>query len=152
MLPAIAILVATFAVAGLGGLATSSSVTTWYAALEKPTFNPPNSVFGPVWTTLYALMAYAAWRAWRGAASDLRRRAMVLYAAQLLLNLLWSVAFFGLRQPALALVDIALLLMAILLTGAVFWRIDRTAGLAMAPYAAWVAFAGVLNFEIWRLN
>jgi len=141
-----------FAVAALGGLATSSGIDSWYAGLEKPGFNPPNAVFAPVWTTLYAAMAVAAWRVWGASHGVERSRAMTLYGAQLALNLLWSVLFFGLRQPAAALVDIAVLFALILLTARRFWRIDRVAGLLLAPYAAWVAFAAVLNFEIWRLN
>lgn len=152
VVPAIVLLAAAFSVAGLGGLATSSSVDTWYATLAKPVFNPPNWAFAPVWTTLYMLMSVAAWRVWRIAKGGDRRQAMRLYAAQLVLNLLWSLVFFGLRQPGLALVDIALLLVAVLLTCRAFWRIDRPAGLMLAPYAAWVAFAALLNFEVWRLN
>lgn len=141
------------AIGAIGGLATASTVDTWYAGLKKPAFNPPNAVFGPVWTILYVLMALAAWRVWRAdLASDRRRRALVLYAVQLALNLAWSLIFFGLRQPALALADVGLLLAAVLATAAAFWRIDRPAGLMMIPYAAWVAFASVLNLEIWRLN
>ena len=141
------------AVGAVGGFATASSVTTWYAGLNKPSFNPPNGVFAPVWTTLYVLMALAAWRVWRADAADGRRRsALVLYAVQLALNLAWSLIFFGLRQPGLALGEVALLMAAAIATDAAFWRIDRPAGLMMAPYAAWVAFASVLNLEIWRLN
>lgn len=141
------------AVSVIGGLATASSVTTWYAGLNKPAFNPPNAVFGPVWTTLYVLMALAAWRVWRaGSGGGPRSPALVLYALQLALNLAWSLIFFGLRQPALALAEIVILLAAIVATIAAFWRVDRPAALMMTPYAAWVAFATVLNWEIWRLN
>lgn len=136
----------------IGGLATASSIPTWYAGLAKPDFNPPNGVFGPVWTTLYVLMAVAAWRVWRTPPDRRRSVALVLYGAQLVLNLLWSLVFFGLRQPGWALVDIAMLLAAVVATAVAFWRIDRPAGLMLAPYAAWVSFASVLNFEIWRLN
>lgn len=137
---------------GIGGLATASSVTTWYAGLIKPPFNPPNAVFGPVWTTLYVLMALAAWRVWRAGPAARRRPGLILYAAQLALNLGWSLIFFGLRQPAIALAEVALLLAAVVATAVAFWHADRPAGLMMIPYAAWVAFASVLNFEIWRLN
>jgi benzodiazapine receptor len=137
----------------IGGLATASSVTTWYPGLAKPAFNPPNAVFGPVWTVLYVLMALAAWRVWRaGPAQGRRRQALTLYAVQLGLNLAWSVIFFGLRRPDLALADIAALLAAIVATAAAFWRVDRPAALMLIPYAAWAAFASALNFEIWRLN
>lgn len=141
------------AVGAVGGLATASSVTSWYPGLEKPAFNPPNAVFGPVWTMLYVLMALAAWRVWRaGATGRLRRTALILYGVQLALNLGWSLLFFGLRQPGLALGEIVVLFAALLATGVAFFRVDRPAGLMMIPYGAWVAFATVLNFEIWRLN
>lgn len=141
------------AVGAVGGLATASSVTTWYPGLDKPPFNPPNAVFGPVWTGLYVLMALAAWRIWRaGPADGRRRRALTLYGVQLALNLAWSLIFFGLRQPGLALAEVVVLLAAILATIAAFWPIDRPAALMLVPYAAWVTFATALNFEIWRLN
>jgi benzodiazapine receptor len=142
----------TLAVGALGALATASSVSNWYAGLTKPAFNPPNGVFGPVWTTLYVLMAVAAWRVWRAGPESGRRPALALYAVQLLLNLAWSLIFFGLRQPGLALGEVVLLLAAVLATTLVFWRVDRPAGLIMVPYAAWVSFASLLNYEIWRLN
>ncbi len=148
---AVSIVIA-LAVGGIGGLATASSVTTWYAGLIKPPFNPPNAVFGPVWTTLYVLMALAAWRVWRAGPAGARRPGLILYAVQLALNLAWSLIFFGLRQPAIALAEVALLLAAVVATGVAFWRTDRSAGLMMIPYVAWVAFASALNFEIWRLN
>ena len=141
------------AVAAIGGLATSSSVGSWYVTLNKPSFNPPSAVFGPVWTALYILMALAAWRVWRSpAAEDKRRPALILYGVQLALNLAWSLIFFGLRRPDLAMIEIAVLLAAIVATTAAFARIDRPAAWMMAPYIAWVSFASVLNFAIWRLN
>lgn len=141
------------AVGAVGGLATASSVTSWYPGLEKPAFNPPNAVFGPVWTVLYVLMALAAWRVWRaGPTGGRRRTALILYGVQLALNLGWSLLFFGLRQPGLALGEIVVLFAALLATGVAFFRVDRPAGLMMIPYGAWVAFATILNFEIWRLN
>lgn len=141
------------AVGAVGGVATASSVTSWYVGLNKPAFNPPNWVFGPVWTALYVLMALAAWRVWQaGPADGRRRRAITLYGVQLALNLGWSLIFFGLRQPGLALAEIALLLAAIIATALAFWRVDRPAGLMMAPYVAWVGFAGLLNLAIWWQN
>lgn len=138
------------AIGAVGGLATASSVSSWYPGLAKPAFTPPNGVFGPVWTALYVLMALAAWRVWR--ARGRLGPALALHGVQLALNLAWSLIFFGLRRPDLALAEIALLLAAVLATAVAFWRIDRAAGIMMAPYAAWVAFASALNFEIWRLN
>ncbi|HWA61854.1 MAG TPA: TspO/MBR family protein [Caulobacteraceae bacterium] len=140
------------AVGAVGGLATASSIPDWYAGLRKPSFNPPNWVFGPVWTTLYVLMALAASRIDVRAEGRARGAALVLYAVQLTLNLAWSLIFFGLRAPGPALMELAVLLPAILATALAFWRLDRTAGLLLAPYALWCSFAFVLNFEIWRLN
>jgi len=140
-------------VAALGATATASSVGSWYAGLSKPPFSPPNAIFGPVWTVLYVLMGVAAWRVWR-AAGSLRaaQGPLTLWGVQLALNLGWSFVFFGLRSPGWALVEIAALLAAIAVTAGAFWRRDRLAGLLFAPYLAWVAFASVLNFAIWRLN
>jgi tryptophan-rich sensory protein len=149
---AVVSVVIALAVGGVGALATASSVSTWYATLVKPAFNPPNAVFGPVWTALYVLMALAAWRVWRTGPVGGRRPGLILYAVQLALNLAWSLIFFGLRQPAIALAEVAVLLAAVVATAVAFWRADRTAGLMMIPYVAWVAFASALNFEIWRLN
>ena len=145
-----AFLVVCLGVSALGGLATASSVGTWYQALHKPAFNPPNWVFAPVWTTLYVMIAVAGWRVWR-----LRRfagAAMAAYAAQLALNLAWSLLFFGGRLIGVALAEILLLLAAILLNVVIFWRLERVAALLLVPYAAWVAFASALNLALWRLN
>ncbi|THD59293.1 TspO/MBR family protein [Phenylobacterium sp.] len=152
LISAIAFVGVALGVGALGGLATASSVTTWYLGLNKPAFNPPNAVFGPVWTILYILMAVAAWRVWRRARRSGLWSALTLYAAQLVLNLAWSLIFFGLRQPAWALGEVVVLLSGVVMTAVVFWRIDRLSGLMMIPYAVWVAFAAVLNLEIWRLN
>ncbi len=140
------------AIAALGGLATATSVETWYPSLVKPVFNPPNRLFGPVWTVLYLMVAIAGWRVWRCGGSPVQRRAMLAYAIQLLLNLIWSILFFGLRLIGVAFVEIIALLTAIVVTTLLFWRVDRFAGLLFVPYAAWVAFATVLNGAIWRLN
>ncbi len=145
--------IVTLAVGGLGGFATASSVTTWYATLHKPEFNPPNAVFGPVWTLLYVLMAISAWRVWRSPGPvKARQQALRLWTAQLLLNLAWSFLFFGFREPGLALAEVLVLLAVLAATLAISWRVDRIAGLLLAPYLAWVAFASLLTFEIWRLN
>ena len=140
-----------FAVGGIGGWVTAGSVTSWYPTLTKPPFNPPDWVFGPVWTTLYVLMAFAAWRVWRNLGT-LRHRAFALYGLQLALNLLWSLLFFGAHWPGAALLDIAALLAALIATLVAFGRIDRVAGLCLVPYALWVGFAAALNASIWWLN
>ena len=141
----------TLAVGAAGGLATAASVNTWYPTLAKPAFNPPNWVFAPVWTTLYLLMALAAWRVWRSGAAG-ARLALGAWALQLALNLCWSLVFFGLREIGAALAEILVLLAAIALTAFLSWRIDRLAGALYAPYIAWVAFATVLNAALWKLN
>ena len=133
-------------------MSVSRTVDANRRAASTRSWSPPAWVFGPVWTTLYVVMGLAAWRVWRTPATPARRRALILYAVQLALNLAWSLIFFGLRQPGLALIDIAQLLAAILAATVAFWRLDRPAGLMMAPSIAWVAFASALNFEIWRLN
>lgn len=124
----------------------------WYAGLRKPSWNPPNWIFGPVWTALYILMAVAAWLVWRRAGWSGARTALVLFLAQLFLNALWSPLFFGLKNPLLALVDLVLLWLALLLTLVAFWKIRKLAGALLLPYVAWVTFAGALNFALWRLN
>ncbi len=137
-----------------GAAATGAFVSTdgWYATLAKPTWNPPNWVFGPVWTALYIMMAVAAWLVWRQGGWRRQRRALALYVAQWALNALWTPLFFGLRRPDLAFACIVLLLIAIALTMSAFRPARRLAALLLLPYAAWVGFATVLNFAIWRLN
>jgi len=133
-------------------MATATSVGTWYPTLVKPAFNPPNWMFAPVWTALFFMMAIAAWRVWRRDGLRNARWALMLFALQLALNLSWSIVFFGLRSIGWALVEIVVLLLAILATTLVLWQRDRVAGMLFIPYAAWVAFATVLNAAIWRLN
>lgn len=139
-------------VAALGGWVTAGSVEIWYPRLRKPDFNPPDAVFGPVWTALFLMIAVAGWRVWRARGLPGARVPMLVYALQLALNLAWSFLFFGLCAPGLALVDIVLLLGAIVANIVLFRRIDATAGWLLVPYAAWVGFASVLNLAIWRLN
>ena len=139
-------------VSGIGGAVTATSVGTWYQALLKPPFNPPDWVFAPVWTTLYVLMAVAGWRVWRRAGFELGRQALVVFAMQLGLNLAWSFLFFGLRRLDLAMVEIFVLLVAIIANTVLFWKIDRLAGAFFAPYVLWVAYAALLNSSLWLLN
>ena len=147
-----AFLIATFATAVIGGAATASSVNTWYAGLRKPDWNPPNWVFGPAWTVLYVLMAVAAWRVWGRTEVDARRRTLELFSAQLALNALWSVLFFGFRRPGFALVDVVVLWSLLLTLQVRFARIDRVAGWLWTPYLVWVSFASALNAAVWWLN
>ncbi len=135
----------------LGQAATFPNLAPWYADLVKPSFNPPNWIFGPVWTTLYALMAVAIWRILSRDAPE-KRGGLVLFFAQLAFNAAWSWMFFGMHSPLLGLCNILPQWFLIVATLVVFWRIDRLAGLCLLPLAFWVAFATVLNFEVWRLN
>ena len=136
----------------LGQLATYPNLVPWYAGLAKPSFNPPNWVFGPVWTALYASMAYAAWRILRLPSSPARSRALTLFVIQLALNAAWSWMFFAAHSPLLGLINIVPQLVTILATIVAFRRLEPNAAWCLLPLAAWVAFAGALNFEIWRLN
>lgn len=142
---------ATFTVSILGGLATASSVDSWYQTLAKPSFNPPEWIFGPVWTTLYIMIAVSGWRVWRKIGFT-DARAFAIYGIQLTLNLMWSVLFFGLNAVGAAFLELALLWLAIAATLVLFLKHDRLAALLLAPYLAWVSFAGLLNFSIWKLN
>jgi len=121
----------------------------WYASLNKPSWNPPPWIFGPVWTTLYLMMAVAAWLVWRRHGWN---RAIGIYLLQLLLNAAWTPVFFGLHQPGWAFAVIIALWLAIWLTMRAFARLNRAAAWLLAPYAAWVTFAAVLNFTLWRMN
>lgn len=145
-------LAACLAAGAIGGLLTAESVRTWYPTLVKPPLNPPDWVFGPVWTTLYVLMGVAVWLVWRRRRETEVSRALALFAVQLVLNVVWSGLFFTLRNPGAALVEVAVLWATILATLAAFRRIAPTAGLLMAPYAAWVTFATYLNAGLWWLN
>jgi benzodiazapine receptor len=138
--------------AGLGGLVTSPQIPGWYADLAKPAWTPPDWIFGPVWTLLYLMMAIAAWLVWRQDGFAGVKLPLALFAIQLVLNSLWSVLFFGLQSPGAAAVEIVLLWVAILATLIAFWRRSKLAGGMLMPYLAWVGFAAVLNFAIWRLN
>lgn len=141
------------AAGGLGALATRDAIDTWYRTLNKPSFNPPNSVFGPVWATLYFLMGIAVGLvSLRGEDHARVRLAQSLFAIQLALNSGWSFIFFGRRSPFLAFLEILLLWVAIIVTIAAFFRLSRLAGLLLVPYLLWTTFAAVLNFSIWRLN
>lgn len=124
----------------------------WYEGLTKPTWNPPSSVFAPVWSTLYSLMGIAAWLVWRKVGFAGAPIAFRLFALQLVLNALWSYLFFGIHQPGIAFLDIVILWAAILATTIGFWRVSVPAGVLLLPYLGWVAFASALNLQLWRLN
>jgi tryptophan-rich sensory protein len=138
----------------VGQIATYPNLAPWYAGLVKPSFNPPNWIFAPVWTTLYALMAFALWRILRvRMPSGMHRRYMVgLFFLLLALNAAWSWMFFWAHSPLLGLINIVPQLGVVIATVVSFSRVDRLAAFCLLPLAAWVAFAGVLNTAIWLLN
>jgi benzodiazapine receptor len=141
------------AVGIFGALFTTSAIPTWYAGLKKPSFSPPNWIFGPVWTLLYALMGIAAYLIWQqGIAKSAVRQALFLFTLQLILNFLWSFFFFKLQLPIYALIEILLLWVLILATIISFYQINKTAGFILVPYLLWVSFATLLNFYIVKLN
>jgi tryptophan-rich sensory protein len=136
----------------VGQIATFPNLAPWYASLAKPAFNPPNWLFGPVWTALFVMMAYSVWRVLRLPPSRQRRRGLVLFYVQLALNAAWPWMFFAAHSPALGLVDIVPQWIAIVGTIVSFRKLDRIATWSLVPLAAWVAFAALLNFSIWQLN
>jgi len=139
--------------AGLvGAIFTIPEIYGWYATLNKPAFNPPSWIFGPVWMCLYLLMSLSLFFVWRKAMTKDVKIGLKLFAIQLLLNMLWSLLFFGFQSPLAGLVDIILLFAAILFTMISFFKISRVAAILLIPYLLWVAFASVLNYQIWILN
>ncbi len=141
-----------FGAAGLGSLFTTPSVGGWYKTLSKPTWTPPNWVFGPVWSLLYLGMAIAAWLVWRSAGISGAKLPLAFFALQLAMNVSWSAIFFSAHMPSFAFAEIVLLWLVILATIVAFWPVSRAAGWLMLPYLLWVAFAAALNSSIWRLN
>lgn len=146
-----------FATAGLGSALTTPGLEPWYAGINKPSFNPPNWIFGPVWTVLFLAMAVALWRIWRVVPIDaqsalMRRKALIAFGVQLALNVTWSASFFYLQNPVLALGVIVVFLASLLACVAFFRSLDRIAAWLFAPYIAWVSFASLLNAAIVALN
>ena len=137
----------------IGSIFTISAIPTWYTTLTKPALNPPSYVFGPVWTTLYALMGIAAFLVWKNG-WDRRdvRKALYVFGIQLILNASWSIVFFGLHSPLSALVNIALMWLAIVWTMILFYKISKPAMWLLVPYILWVSFASYLNYSLWMLN
>lgn len=137
----------------IGSFFTMPSIPTWYATLQKPSFAPPNWVFFPIWTSLFIMMGISLFFVWQKGCEDKKvKTALYLFAGQLILNVLWSVAFFGLRSPLLGLMEIIILWIAILATILSFMKLSRTAAYLLVPYILWVGFAAIVNFLIWRLN
>jgi tryptophan-rich sensory protein len=135
-----------------GQLLSGTMPNEWYSQLNKPSFNPPNWLFGPVWTALYICMGLAAWAVWRNRKTKRVVQALAVFSIQLILNASWSPVFFGLHKAGLAFAVILALWLAILLTTYMFFRISRFAGWLMIPYLGWVSFATILNGFLWRLN
>lgn len=135
----------------LGSFFTSSSISTWYPTLVKPSFNPPNWLFGPVWTLLYMLMGVSFYLIW-SSKSKKKEQAMVFFGIQLLLNFFWSIIFFGLQSMFFAFVEILILWMLIMITIFAFYKISRKAAYLLIPYLIWVSFAAVLNASLFLLN
>ncbi len=151
----ILIMVATCLAAGyFGSIATDSGNDAWYDSLVKPVFNPPSWLFGPVWTTLYIMMGIAAGLVWSriDVERPLVRKAMIFFAIQLVLNVLWSFLFFMFNNMLLALIEIVLLWLLIFETYNLFKKVNKIAGYLLIPYLAWVAFATLLNASLWWLN
>lgn len=140
-----------FLAAFIGSYATFSEISTWYATLEKPVFNPPNWIFGPVWTVLYTLMAIAFYLTWTKKKKS-TKKGIKYFLAQLGLNSLWSIAFFGLHNPLLAFIVILALWAFIFLTIVEFRKVDKLAANLLTPYLLWVSFATLLNLSIVILN
>lgn len=136
----------------IGSLFTVKSIPTWYAALNKPSFNPPNWIFGPVWITLYVMMGISFYIIW--IKKDVPNSGFLfsIFILQLILNALWSIIFFGLKSPGFAFLEIIFLWLAILMCIIFFYKVSKTSSLLLLPYFMWVSFASVLNYSIWRLN
>lgn len=144
-------LLSSFVAAAVGAVA-SVQAASFYQQLAQPSWAPPASVFGPVWSVLYALMGIAAWFVWREGGWRRQRGVLALFVTQLVVNALWSWLFFGWHRGALAFADIVLLWLLIVATLVGFWRVRPLAGALLLPYLGWVSFAAVLNFAVWQLN
>ena len=136
----------------IGSLFTSPAIPEWYASLQKPSFTPPNWLFSPVWIFLFLLMGVSLYLIWQAASKKEAKLALVLFSVQLVLNMLWSVIFFGLKSPMLAFIEITVLWIAIILTVMKSMKVAKAAGYLLLPYIIWVSFAAVLNFFLWKLN
>jgi tryptophan-rich sensory protein len=141
-----------FLAAAVGSLATTSSVNGWFATINKPTWNPPNWIFGPVWTTLFLMMGVAAWLVWKKSGFKNAKFELGWFLFHLLLNVLWSVLFFGMQQMGMACIEIVVLWLSIAATIFLFHRHSKMAAGLLVPYLMWVSFATFLNYTIWRLN
>jgi translocator protein len=141
------------AIGATSGFFTVTGVESWYQTINKPSWNPPSWIFGPVWTSLYVMMGIAFYLVWKSDSSSiLKKTAIILFAAQLLFNFFWSFIFFNQQQIGWALVEMLIMWVLILLTIFAFANVSKTAAWLLVPYIAWVSFAAILNFTIWKLN
>ena len=141
------------AIGASAGFFTATGVDSWYQTINKPLWNPPNWIFAPVWMTLYVIMGIALFLVWKSDTSEaLKKRAITLFAIQLVVNFFWSFIFFNQQQPGWALVEIIAMWVSILLTIFAFAKVNKTAAWLLVPYISWVSFATILNYTIWQLN
>jgi tryptophan-rich sensory protein len=141
------------AIGATAGFFTVTGVDSWYQTIHKPSWNPPGWVFGPVWTTLYILMGIALFLVWKtDAGNSIKKKAIIIFAVQLMLNFFWSFIFFSQQQIGWAFMEIIVLWVMILATIFAFSKISKTAAWLLVPYISWVSFAAMLNYTIWRLN
>lgn len=138
-------------IGSIGAFWTSSD-GMWYGGISKPDFNPPNWVFGPVWTLLFSLMGISLYFVWIAPSSSIRSIALTLFGVQFLFNILWSYLFFGAHNPFWSLIEIFILLVFIFITGIYFYIVNKFAGYLFIPYFLWVSFASFLNYFLWKLN
>ena len=137
----------------LSGFLANAGMNAWFDSINKPSWNPPSWVFAPVWTTLYLLMGISLWLIWKkDAEQSIKSKALLFFAAQLFLNFWWSIIFFKFHSPALAFLDIVLMIILILITIFKFAKLSRLAAWLLVPYVAWVSSASILNYTIWSLN
>lgn len=139
-------------VGALSGFFTTTGVGSWYQTINKPSWNPPGWIFGPVWTTLYVLMGIALYQVWRSPGTKARNTALLFFAVQLILNFFWSFIFFNKQNIGGALMEIIVLWVFILLTIFAFARINKLAAWLLVPYISWVSFATILTYTIWKMN
>lgn len=138
-------------IGSLGAIWTSSD-SAWYKGIDKPKFNPPSWVFGPVWTLIFSLMGIALYFVWISPSSQIKNIALIFFGVQFLFNILWSYLFFGAHNPLFSFIEILFLLLSIIFTGIYFFRVNSFSGYLIIPYFLWVSFASILNYFLWRLN
>ncbi len=139
-------------IGGISGYATATSITNWYLTIQKPSFNPPNYLFGPVWTTLYVLMGISFYIILQSPITYYRKKAIIIFIIQLILNFLWSFIFFKFQLIGLAFIEIILMWTSIFLMISIFYKVNKAAAALQIPYLLWVSFASILNGSIWLLN